>query len=201
MRAILKHSHLHWGYIEHAVRTGTAMFVHSRGPNGTLVVEDAMNSRSSNYKEVLFGAAFGAGASLIDVAMHNTMAHRGFIEELLHPEPAMALYRALFVILGIGLGVVLWQRNRRERDYRHLTRALAELRSCVAAPSVLIHTNLQLLLAKHIDTVPDQVAAILRSAYEHSVSLQRVLSDQTIERLLSELPGRTVVPVHSNYSS
>ena len=125
-------------------------------PRGTLVVEDAMISRSSNYKEVLFGAAFGAGASLIDVAMHNTMGHRGFIEELLHPEPAMALYRALFVTLGIGLGVVLWQRNRRERDYRHLMRALAELRSCVAAPSVLIQTNLQLLLTKHIDTVPDQ---------------------------------------------
>jgi hypothetical protein len=140
-----------------------------------------MISRSSKYKEVLFGAAFGVGASLIDVEMHSTMAHSDFLQELLHPEPAMALYRALFVILGIGLGVLLWQRNRRERDYRRISGALVELRSGVAAPSMLIHTNLQLLLTQHAGAVPDDVMAILRSSYEHSVLLQRFLSDHSSE--------------------
>ena len=141
-----------------------------------------MSGRSSNYKEVFFGAAFGVGASLIDVAMHTTMSHRDFMQELLHPELSMALYRALFIILGTGLGLLLWQRNRRERDYRRLLRSFGELRSGVAAPSMLIHTNLQLLLTRHTEAIPDDVAGILRSAYEHSVFLQRILTDYSMEQ-------------------
>lgn len=140
-----------------------------------------MTGRTSNYKEIFFGVAFGVGASLIDVAMHSTMTHRGFIQELLHPEAAMALYRGLFITLGVGLGVLLWQRNKREREYRRLSRALADLRSRIAAPSVLIHTNLQLLLTKHAGAVPEDVAVLLRSSYDQSVSLQRVVSDHFTE--------------------
>lgn len=135
------------------------------------------------YKEVLFGAGFGVGASLIDVAMHSSMGHRDFIQELLHPEPSMALYRALFIILGTGLGFLLWQKNRRERDYRRLLRVLDELRSGLAAPSMLIHTNLQLLLTRHGEAVPDNVVGILRSCYEQSVFLQRVLTDYSNEQV------------------
>lgn len=142
-----------------------------------------MTGQSSNYKEVLFGAAFGVGASLIDVAMHSTMAHRDFMQELVHPEPSMALYRALFIILGTGLGLLLWQRNRRERDYRRLLRVLVELRSGVAAPSMLIHTNLQLLLTRHTEAVPEDVAGILRSSYDQSVFLQRILADYSVDRV------------------
>jgi hypothetical protein len=142
-------------------------------------MEDAVISLASNYKEIFFGAAFGVGASLIDVSMHSTMARTDLIQELLHPEPAMALYRIFFVAFGVGLGVLLWQRNRRERDYRRLSRALVELRTSIAAPSMLVHTNLQLLLTKHASAAPEAAVTILRSAYEHSVSLQRILSDKS----------------------
>jgi hypothetical protein len=135
-----------------------------------------MSRHGTKYKEIVFGALFGIGASLIDVAMHASMGGGDWLSELFHPTFAMAAYRILFLLLGIGLGVVLWQRNRSERDFRKLSAAFDTLRRNIAAPSMLVHTNLQLLLTRHEVRLSGEVLTVVRSAYENSTILQRVLT-------------------------
>jgi hypothetical protein len=88
-----------------------------------------MSRHGTKYKEIVFGVLFGIGASLIDVAMHATMGGGDWLSELFHPTFVMAAYRILFLLFGIGLGVVLWQRNRSERDFRQLSAAFDALRN------------------------------------------------------------------------
>lgn len=101
------------------------------------------------YKEILFGTLFGVGASLIDVKMHAGMADSDFLTELIHPTLMMATYRVLFLAFGITLGLLLWLRNQRERAFRDLSSSFDTLRKNLAGPSLLVHTNLQVLLMQH----------------------------------------------------
>jgi hypothetical protein len=136
-----------------------------------------MLRRGAKYKEILFGALFGIGASLIDVAMHTSMSGGDWLAELLHPTLVMAAYRALFLVFGLGLGVLLWQRNRSERDFRQLSASFEALRRNLTAPSMLVHTNLQLLLTRHEGQLSAESSAVIRSAYENSTVIQRLLND------------------------
>lgn len=135
-----------------------------------------MSRYGTKYKEIMFGAMFGIGASLIDVAMHASMGDVDWLSELFHPTLMMAGYRILFLLFGIGLGVVLWQRNRRERDFRKLSIAFEGLRRNMTAPSILVHTNLQLLLTRYEGRLSDDALPIVRAAYEHSTVMQSVLA-------------------------
>lgn len=99
-----------------------------------------MLRHGAKYKEVIFGALFGIGASLIDVAMHATMRSGDFLTELIHPTPVMAVYRILFLAFGVGLGVVLWLRNRSERDFRQMSASFDALRKNIAGPAMLVYT-------------------------------------------------------------
>ena len=134
-------------------------------------------SRLGTYKEIVFGISFGIGASLIDVAMHATMGEGDWLAELTRPSLVMAVYRTLFLLLGIGLGVLLWQRNRKERDFRQLLASFDALRRGLAAPSMLVHTNLQLLLTSYQSHFPPDASQLISTAYENSRAIQRVLTD------------------------
>jgi hypothetical protein len=134
-------------------------------------------SRLRTYKEIVFGILFGIGASLIDVAMHATMGDGDWLAELTRPSLVMAVYRTLFLLLGIGLGVLLWQRNRKERDFRQLLASFDILRRGIAAPSMLVHTNLQLLLTSYQSQFPPDASQLISTAYENSRAIQRVLAD------------------------
>ncbi len=140
----------------------------------------------TKYKEVIFGVSFGIGASLIDAAMHATMGDRGFLTELLHPTPVMAAYRVLFLAFGAGLGVLLWLKNRRERDFRELSSSFEALRKNLIAPSMLVHVNLQTLLMQHGASLSDEALTVVRTAYESSTAVQRVLTDASGQRATSE---------------
>ena len=131
----------------------------------------------TKYKEIIFGALFGVGASLIDVAMHATMKNSDFLTELIHPTHVMAAYRFLFLAFGVGLGVLLWLRNRSERNFRQMSASLDALRRNVTAPAMLVHADLQVLLMQHEDRIPDGALAVIRAAYESSAAVQRVLAD------------------------
>lgn len=133
------------------------------------------------YKEVIFGAVFGVGGALIDAAMHDTMGNRSLLAELFHPTPVMAAYRILFLVLGIGLGVLLWLRNRTERDFRKLSASFDALRRDITAPSMLVHTNLQVLLMKDELGLSKNGVTLVRTAYESSIVIQHILND---------MPGR-----------
>ncbi len=130
----------------------------------------------TKYKEVLVGALFGLGASLIDVEMHANMADSDFFTELIHPTFVMAAYRLLFLSFGIALGWLLWLKNRRERAFRELSLSFDTLRRNIAAPSLLVHTNLQVLLMQHGGGLSKDALAALQIAYENSAAIQRVLA-------------------------
>ncbi len=130
----------------------------------------------TKYKEILFGTLFGVGASLIDVKMHASMGDSGFVTELIHPTLMMAAYRVLFLAFGVTLGLLLWLRNRRERAFRELSSSFDALRRNLAGPSLLVHTNLQVLLMQHSGVLSEDALAAIQMAYENSANVQRVLT-------------------------
>jgi hypothetical protein len=58
------------------------------------------------------------GAAIIESVMDARAVGLGLWDELIQ-HPGMLLYRTLFVLLGLVLGWLLWQKNKRERDFRH----------------------------------------------------------------------------------
>ncbi len=131
----------------------------------------------TKYKEIIFGTLFGVGASLIDVAMHATMRSGDFLTELIHPTPVMAAYRFLFLAFGVGLGVLLWLRNRSERGFRQMSASFDALRKNITGPAMLVHADLRFLLMLHEGRIPDDALAVIRAAYENSTVVQRILTD------------------------
>ena len=71
----------------------------------------------TTYKEIVYGAAFGFIALVLDTAMDAKSAGQSFLAEL-GTHPGMMLYRLLFLFFGIFLGWLLWRNNQRERDMR-----------------------------------------------------------------------------------
>lgn len=75
------------------------------------------------YKEIFYGIVFGLGAAIIDTVMDGRMEGHSFWDELVQHRP-MLFYRAVFLLFGLVLGWLLWQKNKRERDFRRLAEAL-----------------------------------------------------------------------------
>lgn len=124
------------------------------------------------YKEILYGLLFGIGAAMIDAHMHARMEHGSFWTELVQPQPTMIFYRVLFFVLGLALGWLLWQKNRRERDFRQLVEAIESFRHQLTAPALLMHTRLQVLLARKDSLLSGEVEEAIRSVYEKSQEIQ-----------------------------
>lgn len=129
------------------------------------------------YREVLYGLVFGLGACVIDIFMHARMTDRAVLEELLQPSAEMLFYRGLFLILGIGVGLLLWQKNKREREVRRLAYVLDKLRHEIVAPVIIIHANTQLLLTQRETAVSPGTESVLRSIYEQSQKLHSLLRE------------------------
>lgn len=129
------------------------------------------------YREVMFGIIFGIGACMIDVVMHARMMEKSLLEELIWPAPEMLFYRALFMLFGVGIGVLLWQKSKREREARQLTEVLHKLRHDISAPATIIHANVQLLLTQQGSSASTDAESVLRSIYQQSQKLQSVLRE------------------------
>lgn len=124
------------------------------------------------YREVLYGLTFGLGACVIDIVMHARMNGRTALEELIRPDREMVFYRVLFLALGVALGMLLWQKNKGERELRRLAEVVRQLRHDVAGPALLIHTNVQLLLTREGLALPGNAEPLLRAVYEESKKLR-----------------------------
>lgn len=129
------------------------------------------------YREVLYGVVFGVGACVIDIVMHARMTERSVLEELFQPSAAMLFYRGLFLILGFGIGALLWQKNKREREARRLAELLDKLRHEIAAPVIIIHANAQLLLTQQGTAASPGPESVLQSIYEQSKKLHSLVRD------------------------
>jgi hypothetical protein len=130
------------------------------------------------YKEIVYGLLFGVGAAAIDTVMHAQMTDRSFWDELLEPQPAMIFYRVLFLLFGLALGWLLWQKNKRERDFRQLTEALERFHRELCAPALLMHTRLQVLLTREDFHLSHEAEEAVRFAYERSQEIQALAKEK-----------------------
>jgi hypothetical protein len=126
-----------------------------------------------NYKEIFFGLAFGIAAVLIDTGM-DALAEGNSLADEVAGHPSMMLYRAVFILLGLGLGWLLWNRNRREREYRQLAETLRNIQLVCEKESLLVRSTLQNLLIRHDVQLSDEAAQMVQQAYQKTEELQRV---------------------------
>lgn len=129
------------------------------------------------YREISWGLLFGLGAVILDTLMHAQMTDRSFWAESINPQPAMILYRVLFVLFGLALGWLLWQKNKRERDFRQLADTLASFQRDLSAPALLMHAELQVLLMKEESQLSPEAAKAVRFAYEKSQEIHALVKE------------------------
>src|SRR5271169_1324189 len=126
-----------------------------------------------NYKEIFFGLAFGIGAVFIDTAM-DAMANGNSLLDEVSEHPGMLLYRAVFIVFGLALGWVLWQRNRREREYRQLAETLRKMQQECGKQAFLLRSTLQNLLIRDDVHLSDAASQLVQDAYQKTQELQRI---------------------------
>ena len=124
------------------------------------------------HREVVYGAAFGLGAAILDVMLHAWTEHSGIWQELLRPSLGTGLYRILFLVFGVALGWVLLQKSRKELELNRLTESLQQFQRQIVAPAMLIHTKLQVLLTRSDLNLSSEAETLLRSIYELSQAIQ-----------------------------
>ena len=125
------------------------------------------------YKEILFGLAFGLGAVLIDTSMDATADGNSLVDEVVE-HPGMLLYRGVFILLGLALGWLLWQRNRRERQVRDISETLRRVQRECGTQGLLLRSTLQTLLTRDDLHLSDEASRLLQDAYAKSEAFQRI---------------------------
>ena len=129
------------------------------------------------YKEILYGVGFGVGAAIIDTAMDaHIQGHGVWVEIIQHPP--MLFYRSTFVFFGLALGWLLWQKNKRERDFRHLTRTLEQFHRECGKNVLLLHTKLQVLLTRNDLRLSHEAEELVQFAYQRSQELQTLMKEK-----------------------
>lgn len=132
------------------------------------------------YKEIFFGIAFGIGAFVIDTAMDAAAEGKSYFGEL-SAHPSMILYRAVFILLGLVFGWLLWQKNRRERKYRRLREALHKLQQDCGTQTLLLGSTLQTLLTRDELRLSEDARRLVHNAYQMSQELRRLTEANVTE--------------------
>jgi hypothetical protein len=128
------------------------------------------------YREIFYGLLLGIGVEIIDVGMHAHEEGRSYWQEMLQTQPATLFYRFLFLSFGLGMGWLLWKRNKRERDFRRLAETLRGFQRDIANPASVVNAQLEVLLTRKDLQLNQATEEIVRSIYERSrkiVSLTR----------------------------
>ena len=131
------------------------------------------------YKEIFYGGFFGSGAALLDTFMDARMEGLSFRDELVQHGP-MLFYRALFILFGLAFGRLLWQKNKREREFRDLSEILKRFRQDYGGPAILMHAKLQVLLTREDLHLSDEAKELVQFVY---------LQSQKLESLVNKLPS------------
>ena len=120
------------------------------------------------YREIFYGLLVGIGVEILDVGMHAHEEGRSYWQEAMQTQPATLLYRFLFLSFGVGMGWLLWKRNKRERDYRQVVETLRGFQRDVANPASVVNAQLEVLLTRKDLQLTQATEEIVRSMYERS---------------------------------
>jgi hypothetical protein len=129
------------------------------------------------YKEMLYGGIFGFGVSIIDTVMDARIEGLSFLDEMVQHR-SMMIYRSVFILLGLALGWLLWQKNKREREFRDLSEILKRFRQEYEGPALLMHTKLQTLLTRKDLHLLAEAEELVRFVYQKSQDLQALVRDE-----------------------
>lgn len=132
----------------------------------------------TRYKEIFFGIGLGLGALLIDASMHSSMDQRRFFEELVRPNSTMLFYRGLYLIFGAALGWLLWQRNKREREFRGLSELYKRFHQEIAEPGFLIRTKCEELLWLDDSELPPKARDIVRFIFDKAGDISSLAKER-----------------------
>ena len=130
------------------------------------------------YKEIFFGLAFGIIAVILDTGM-DAMADGNSMMDEVAEHPGMLMYRAVFLALGLILGLVLWQRNKREREFRQIAATLHRVQQECGNQGLLLHSTLQTLLTRDDLHLSDEASRLIQEAYQRSQEFQRISEEKT----------------------
>lgn len=126
-----------------------------------------------NYKEIFFGLAFGIVAVLVDTGMDAISNGNGFADEVAE-RPIMMLYRAVFLLLGLAAGWLLWKGNRREREYRLLSETLHRIQQDCEKQTLLLRAILQNLMIRKDVQLSEEASQMLQEAYQKTREIQGI---------------------------
>jgi len=129
------------------------------------------------YKEMLYGGIFGFGVSIIDTVMDARIEGLSFLDEMVQHR-SMMIYRSVFILLGLALGWLLWQKNKREREFRDLSEILKRFRQEYEGPALLMHTKLQTPLTRKDLHLPAEAEELVRFVYQKSQELQALVGNR-----------------------
>ena len=129
------------------------------------------------HKEIFYGGLFGLGAGVIDTFMDARMEGLSFRDELVQHRP-MLFYRVLFILFGLALGWLLWQKNKREREFRDLSEILRRFRQDYGGPAILMHAKLQVLLTRQDLHLSDEAEELVQFVYQQSQELQTLVRNK-----------------------
>src|SRR6266849_7012375 len=127
------------------------------------------------YKEIFYGGLFGLGTAILDTVMDAQMEGLGFQDEMVQHRP-MLFYRALFILIGLALGWLLWQKNKREREFRDLAEMLKRFRPECGGLALLMHVKLQVLLTREDLNLSNEAEGLIRFVYQKSQELQTLVN-------------------------
>jgi signal transduction histidine kinase len=102
------------------------------------------------YKEIIYGVLLGAGAWVVDAAMHAQLAldahhSRSFLQELLRPGATEFAFRAVFLFIATAFGWALWRSNWRERELRAIETAILDFQRRLDVPTMRIVSHIRML--------------------------------------------------------
>ena len=129
------------------------------------------------YKEIFYGGIFGFGVSVIDTFMDARMEGLSFLDEMVQHR-SMMIYRTLFILFGLALGWLLWQKNKREREFRDLSGILKRFLQEYEGPALLMHTKLQTLLTRKDLHLAAEAEELVRFVYQKSQDLQALIRNK-----------------------
>ncbi len=129
-------------------------------------------------QQIFYGLLLGLGAWFIDVVMHARIEDRGFWEELFRFEAKTFFYRLMFVAFGLLIGWSLWQKSKREREFRRLADVLARFHREIVDPAFLIYAKCELLLGRDDFRLSTEAREVIRFIHEKAYGIESLAKER-----------------------
>ncbi len=153
------------------------------------------------YKEIIYGLLLGAGAWVVDAAMHAQLAadvhsSGSFAQELLRPGATELMFRAVFLFIATAFGWSLWRSNWRERELRAIEGAIVAFHRRLDSPAMRIVSHIRMLQGRP-GVMRDDVAREVAESISDDARMIDELARQYLRFSEQVSEGRTMEAVET----